>query len=175
MSGSAEAHTPGTTRIEVSFGVAALLIGTAVWLILTERDRAGGAAAAAAGVVSLWAGFASRRGPALVWVADSIVDRLYDGAILAAIAWQTRSSSPVVAAAALVAMAAGFLGAYIRAKGIALGYGVDESPVTRGLRYLFISLGLIAGWLAWTLWAAAIVSVVAVFVRTSQVAKEEQA
>jgi len=52
---------------------------------------------------------------------------------------------------------------------------VEESHVTRGLRYAFVSAGLLFGWLAWTVWAAAIVSVLAAAVRTGQVAREERA
>ena len=57
----------------------------------------------------------------------------------------------------------------------ALGYTVEESHVTRGIRYALVVAGLAFGWLDWTLWAAATTSFLAVAVRTSQVAKEERA
>ncbi len=47
--------------------------------------------------------------------------------------------------------------------------------MTRGIRYALIVTGLAFGWLAWTTWATCAISVLAVIVRTSQVAKEERA
>jgi hypothetical protein len=52
---------------------------------------------------------------------------------------------------------------------------VEESHVTRGLRYALLTAGLAIDGLAVALWAAAAVSLLAVLVRTSQVAKEERA
>ena len=63
----------------------------------------------------------------------------------------------------------------MRARGASLGYTVEESHVTRGIRYALIVAGLAFGWLAWTTWATCAISVLAVIVRTSQVAKEERA
>jgi hypothetical protein len=56
-----------------------------------------------------------------------------------------------------------------------LSYSVEESHITRGMRYALVCAGLAFGWLTWTLWVAAAMSVLAVVVRTSQVAREERA
>ena len=106
---------------------------------------------------------------------DSVVDRAFDGAIMAAIAWAYRASDPSVSAAALVALGTSYLATYIRARGASLGYGVDESVPTRALRYALVSVGLLTGGLAWTLWTLAAVMTLASIVRASQVAKEERA
>jgi hypothetical protein len=45
--------------------------------------------------------------------------------------------------------------------------------VARGVRYALIAAGLLFGWLDWTVWAAAGVSLLAAGVRTGQVAREE--
>ena len=79
------------------------------------------------------------------------------------------------AAGALVALCASFLSSYVRARGAALNYSTEESHIPRGLRYGLVSLGLVFGWLAWTVWAAAAVAVLAAAVRTGQVAREERA
>ena len=85
----------------------------------------------------------------------------------------TRLTDPSAAAAALIALAAGFLASYIRAKGGSLGYGIEESIVTPVLRYALFSVALLAG-AEWAIWAMAIVALLAAAVRTSQVAKEER-
>ena len=91
------------------------------------------------------------------------------------VAWVARDPAPTVAVGALVAMCASFLSAYVRARGASLSYSVEESHVTRGVRYALVSAGLLFGWLAWTVWAAAALSFLAAVVRTSQVAREERA
>jgi hypothetical protein len=79
-----------------------------------------------------------------------------------------------VAAASLVALSAGFLASYIRAKGGSLGYGVEESVVTPALRYGLVSLALLFGWTSWAIWVVAALMLLAAGVRASQVAKEER-
>jgi hypothetical protein len=79
-----------------------------------------------------------------------------------------------VAAAALVALAAGFVASYIRAKGGSLGYGIEESVVTPVLRYGLVSLALLMEWTVWAIWVVAGVMLLAAAIRASQVAKEER-
>jgi phosphatidylglycerophosphate synthase len=104
-----------------------------------------------------------------------LLDRAWDGTVLGPIAWVSFGSEPHVAAGAIVALGASFLSSYVRARGAALAYSVEESHVTRGLRYGLLSAGLGFGWLATTVWAAAVVSILAATVRTVQVAREERA
>ena len=80
-----------------------------------------------------------------------------------------------MAAGALVALAAGFLASYIRAKGGSLGYGIEEGVVTPIFRYGLLSIALVFGWTSWAIWVVAGVTVLAAVVRASQVAKEERA
>jgi len=104
-----------------------------------------------------------------------LFDRTWDGAILGALAWSWFGrGAPHVAAGALVALCASFLSSYVRARGAALGYSVEESHVTRGIRYALVSGSLIAGAVAWGVWLTAAVGVLATIVRTGQVAREER-
>lgn len=164
-----------------ALSAATLLMAAATWQLLSGGDRVvAGAAVAGAGAGLLLGGALAKRSPTAAWLrrwwfVDSTLDRVFDGALLGSIAWVTRDADPAISAGALVALGTGFLGSYVRARGAALGYGVEESPLTRALRYGLLAVGLLAGWLSWTVWAIAAVSIVAAVVRTSQVAKEERA
>jgi hypothetical protein len=152
------------------------LVGSAVALILDGRPELAGVAAALAGAAGIAAGrFADWNEDGLSKLFDPLLDRTFDGAILGAIAWSERNARPSVAAGALVALGAGFLSSYVRARGASLGYDVQESTVTRGLRYALVSAGLAFGSLAWAVWAVAVLAVLASLIRTMQVAKEELA
>ena len=168
---------PRTTSTRVALVAGAGLAVAAGGLVLTRHAHVSAACAAASGVCLLVGGHRANHGAgdALDRMLDELLDRCWDGLILTPIAWVSRGPSPHVAAGALVALGASFLSSYVRARGAALRYTVEESHVTRGIRYALISAGLAFGWLGWAIWVAAVVSILAVIVRTSQVAKEERA
>jgi CDP-diacylglycerol--glycerol-3-phosphate 3-phosphatidyltransferase len=158
------------------FAAAAIAVGSATWLLLGGRLAAGGAATSAAGALLVGMGVAGqRRGTRLPRVLASFADRAFDGCVLASIAWTSREVEPSAAAVALAALGAGFLAAYIRARGESLGYQVEESVVTRAIRYALVSVGLLAGWLTGSLSVLVAFTVLAALIRVSQVAKEERA
>lgn len=152
---------------------AGLLVLVATWLLLVREADAAGWVALVAGAVLVTGGVLLRARDRLGRVLLSFADRLFDGCVLGALAWVTRSSDPWLAAGALVALAAGFLASYIRARGGSLGYGIEEGVVTPAIRYGLISIGLIAGW-GWSVWAVAVLMLLASAVRASQVVKEER-
>jgi hypothetical protein len=149
-------------------------IGLAMLAVLEAETRAAGWAALAAGTCLVLAGVVLRPRDRRARLELSFADRAFDGCILAALVWVERTERPSVAVAALVALAAGFLASYIRAKGGSLGYGIEESVVTPVLRYGLVSLALLFGWLSWALWVVAGIMLLAAAVRASQVAKEER-
>lgn len=156
-------------------GAAALAIGLSAWAILDTRPRAGGAAALLAGCLLVIAGvLASRARDARARLLVSFADRGFDGAVLAAAAWASRADEPVAAAGALLALAAGFLASYIRARASALGYLVEEGAGTRVIRVGLVSAALLGGWTEWAFFAVAGWMLLVALVRTSQVAKEER-
>jgi hypothetical protein len=162
-------------------GASTLATAGATWWILARGPAAAaGIAVAAAGGGLLAGGALAKRSPEAAWLrrwwfVDSTLDRVFDGAVLGSIAWVARAAHPAISAGSLVALGAGFLASYVRARGAALGYGVEESPATRALRYGVLAMGLVTSGLAWAVWAVAAVSFVAALVRSSQVAKEERA
>jgi len=168
---------PGTAITRASLILGGAFTAAGVWLIVDGRERAGGLAAAAAAALLLAGGHRANHGAGgpLDRMLTELLDRSWDGATLGAIIWRWVSIEPAIALAAIVALCGSFLSSYVRARGAALGYSVEESHVTRGLRYGLISLGLVTGALAWAIWTAATVSVIATLVRTSQVAREERA
>jgi hypothetical protein len=171
-----ERQPPGTAITRSMLVVGAGFAAASGVLIVSLEPRPASVLALASAVLLLVGGHRANHGaggPADRML-DELLDRWWDGAILGTIAWTARSIRPSIALAALTALCLSFLSAYVRAKGASLAYSVEESHVTRGLRYGLVTGGLAFGWLAWTLWAAAAVSAVAVFVRTTQVAREER-
>ena len=168
---------PRTTATRVSFllGAAFAIAGGALVLAIRPHEAAGSAGVSA--VLLLIGGHRANHGAGvrLDRMLDELLDRLWDGVLLAPIAWAARDAAPHIAAGALVALCASFVSSYVRARGAALRYTIEESHVTRGIRYALIVAGLAFGWLGWSVWVAAGVSLAAALVRTSQVAKEERA
>lgn len=155
-------------------GLGAAGIVAAAWLLLERRQVAAGWAALGAGTCLVLGGLLLRPADRRVRVLLSFADRTFDGAVLGVLAWVLREEEPSTAAAALVALAAGFLASYIRAKGGSLGYGIEEGVVTPVLRYGLLSLALVFGWTRWAVWVVAGLVLLAAAVRASQVAKEER-
>jgi hypothetical protein len=176
VSVSVDAQVRGRVAFVLVAIAAAGAVGVATWQMLAGRPAGAGLGGLAAGAILL-AADPMMLGPGAILerTVASFVDRAYDGAILAAIAWAYRATDPWIAVGALVALGASFLASYVRARGSSLGYGVDESSITRGLRYGLIAAGLLVDGLGWALWSVALVMGLAALVRTSQVAKEERA
>jgi hypothetical protein len=162
------------TRAVLLTGV--VCTATSAALIVAERADAAAATAALSAGLLLLGGHRANHGDGTAFdrMLDALADRAWDGAILGAIAWTVHGVDPGISAAALIALCASFLSSYIRARGASLGYTVEESHVTRGVRYALVVYGLAFDALTWTLWTAAAISILAVIVRTTQVAKEEQ-
>lgn len=155
--------------------LAAGVAGTSVaaWMVLAgERAPAGWASAVACAGLTTAAVTSHRDATRFL---GAIAYRLFDGALLAAIAWSARSAAPRVSAAALLAIVGGFLAAYFAAKGRSLGYGIEASTVNRFLRTGLVAVGLLSGHLAPWIWALAILSLLTAAVRASQAFKEEMA
>jgi hypothetical protein len=152
---------------------AGIAIGLATWLLLVGEIAPAGFAALSAGAALVAGGVLLRPDDRLGRVALSFGDRLFDGCVLGSLAWVSRTEDAWLAAGALLALAAGFLASYIRARGGSLGYGIEEGVITPALRYGLIAAGLIGGW-RWTPWAVAILMLLASAVRASQVVKEER-
>src|SRR4051794_39958422 len=116
----------GRAVVPVLCGAATFAFGVSAWRILERDPDPAGWAALAAGAFLVAAGISLRPHDRTARVVLSFADRLFDGLLLSTFAWVTRTTDPSVAAAALVALAAGVLASYIRAKGGALGVGVEE-------------------------------------------------
>ena len=121
------------------------LVGVGTWLVIARHPRlAGVATAGAAAALVFGAVRAQRSADRLLWFLDSLGDRVFDGALLAAIAVAMRHSDHWVAGFALGALGVSFVAAYERAKGKALGYRVRDSLLIRAGRYVALAAGLLA-------------------------------
>jgi hypothetical protein len=170
----AQVRRRGTALAASIVGAVASVV--AALLVVDRRLVPAALAAAVAACGFLVGGVLSHGGHLLrERILDSFVDRLFDGAVLGAIVWIERLPAPGGAAAALVALSGSFLGSYVRARGNSLHYRVEESMVTRGIRYGFVVLALLLDLPAGVLWALAVFVLLAAFVRTSQVAKQDRA
>jgi hypothetical protein len=168
---------PGTAITRAVLIAGGLLACVAAWWIVAREPRLGAVAAGVSATLLLVGGHRANHGAGgpTDRMLDDLLDRAWDGAILGAIAWTERSASASVALAALAALCLSFLSSYVRARGASLSYSVEESHITRGVRYGLVTAGLAFGWLSWTLWLAAGLSALAALVRTTQVAREERA
>ncbi|MGZ4131467.1 MAG: hypothetical protein ACXVWF_00340 [Actinomycetota bacterium] len=168
---------PGTAITRASLLVGVSLAALAAGWIVADQQVRGGALAGLGATLLLFGGHRANHGEGgpVDRMLTELFDRAWDGFVLGAIVWATHDVQPHVAVGGLLALCASFLSSYVRARGAALGYSVEESHVARGIRYALVTAGLLFGWLDWTVWAAAGVSVLAVVVRTGQVAREDRA
>ena len=137
---------PGTALTRASSVVGLGLAVGAAFVILDGRLERGGVLAAASGAHRANHGL----GGPVDRMLTELFDRGWDACVLAPIVWTTYGTEPEIAVGALVAMCASFLSSYVRARGAALNYSIEESHVTRGVRYALVSAGLLFGWLATT-------------------------
>jgi hypothetical protein len=168
---------PGTALTRASSVVGMVLAVGAAFLILDGRLERAGVLAAVSGALLLLGGHRANHGLGgpVDRMLTELFDRGWDACVLAPIVWATYATDPEIAVGALVALCASFLSSYVRARGAALNYSIEESHVTRGVRYALVSAGLLFGWLAWTVWAVAALAVLAALVRSGQMAREERA
>jgi hypothetical protein len=168
---------PGTAVTRTTLIAGGILAAAAAWLVIARAPHPAALAAGGSGLLLLVGGHRANHGAGgpTDRMLDELLDRAWDACLFGAVAWVAREPAPRTAIGALVAMCASYLSAYVRARGAALAYSVEESHVTRGFRYALVVAGLAFGWLGLTVWIAAASSVLAVLVRTTQVAREERA
>jgi len=171
-----ERQPPGTAITRSVLLAGGALSVAAGWLIVAREPRQAAWAAGASGALLLVGGHRANHGAGgpTDRMLDDLLDRLWDGAILSTVAWVALDGDPTVAVAALAAVSLSFIAGYIRARGAALGYSVEERHVTRGARYVLVVAYLFFGW-TWTVWVVAAMSGLAAVVRAGQVAQEERA
>ena len=170
-----ERQPPGTALTRSMLVAGGALAGSAGLLVIAREPGAAAVCALGSAVLALSGGHRANHGAGgpTDRMLDELLDRCWDAAVLGSIAWVARGQDASTAVAALAALCLSFLSAYVRARGASLSYSVEESHVTRGVRYGLVSAGLAFGWLGWTLWAVAVLSALATVVRTTQVANEE--
>lgn len=155
--------------------LAVLAAGGAAALVLVGANTGAGLSVATMGVLVVAAGRRSRhaKAPRLLFV-DSSIERVVEGVVLGAIAWERLSVEPRTAVAALVALGSGYVAGYLKARAGALGFRLEESMLDRGVRSAAIAVGLLAGLVEPGLWTAAAWSVVTATTRALDVAGQRE-
>ena len=164
------AGTAGAVAGAVWFGTRGqLLAGALVVAAFALTDMLDGAMARARG-------HSTRFGAML----DSTMDRVADGAIFGAVAyWYATLDELPTLAAALLALVAGQLVSYVKARAQSVGIDCDVGLVERPERLVLVGLGAVAsglgvGWaLPAALWLLAILSLVTVVQRVVHVRRAE--
>jgi phosphatidylglycerophosphate synthase len=151
------------------------LLAAAAELILARHPRLAGVVAlpAAAGIVGLSVISRGQRSARLGFAAK-LMDRGFDGCILAPLAWVARTNSHRIAVLALVGLSVSFLASYERARGEALDYRGSERDEYQAVRMSLPAVGLLAGWVEATLWAFLILSASAAGVRAWNVIRQHR-
>ena len=142
-------------------------------MILTATPRWGGVAAAVAGLLLVASAMTSRDGVSRFL--DSVSYRVFDAAVLSAMAWALRDALPGASAAALLGLAGGCLAEYFCVRGRSLGYSIKAGTANRFIRCALVVLALSSGSPGGWLWTLAVFSLLTAVVRASQAFKEEMA
>ena len=155
----------------ISLVGAVIATGLATAILLSGGEARMAGWAAAAGCVFLTIASISSHTDMARFL-GAVAYRAFDALLLSSIAWVARGSDG--SAAALIALAGGFLAAYFAARGRALGYDIEASTINRFLRTGLVALALLdTGRTSFWLWALAVLSVATAVVRGSQAFKEE--
>ncbi len=132
-----ERQPPGTAITRASLVVGGASAAVAGVLIVDREPELAAACAAGSAVVLLIGGHRANHGAGgpTDRMLDELMDRWWDATVLGTIAWVARTADARIAIAALVALCLSALSSYVRARGASLSYSVEESHVTRGIRY----------------------------------------
>lgn len=164
--------TERPSRIISSAVAAGVVLTTAVTSVLlitgASWTRAGGAALVAT-LLLVWSAGLARRADPFAALLDAVAAFAFDAVVLASLAWALRFDDPMAAAAALIALIASVLSAYVVAKGRALGYPVRGGSIERTIRGGLVTAAIFLGGLALLLWATVAVAVVVGVVNATKV------
>jgi CDP-diacylglycerol--glycerol-3-phosphate 3-phosphatidyltransferase len=166
------AGTVGVVVAAVGFAARGqLLIATVLATLSALTDLIDGAMARARGTTSRFGAFL-----------DSTMDRVADGAIFASLAyWLATTGQHLAAVAALLALVAGQLVSYVRARAEGLGLTADVGLMERTERLVLVGIGgLLTGFglkqgLPVVLWVLAVLSLVTVGQRIVHVYRQARA
>jgi hypothetical protein len=148
--------------------------GAGALLLLGQRVAAGAAVVVSAALFSAadvrGAGSRERFGTA-------VAARVADGAVLGGLSWVAVPEDPLLAGAALAALGAAYLAAYVRSKAMGLGFRLDRLFPRDGLHFLLVGLGLLLGdvLLRAALWIAVGASLVSLGRDAGRVAEQPEA
>lgn len=156
--------------------IALALSLVAAWLIVTGLPAAGGLVFLVAGALDMLDGTLARLGRMDSRVGaflDSTLDRVSEGVVFTALAIVfAQHGRPVETAVTMLALLAGLLVSYARARAEALGATCTVGLATRGERVILLVLGLLTGLVVEALAAILVLSAITVVQRIRHTARE---
>ncbi|MGH2681732.1 MAG: hypothetical protein ACRDIX_00680 [Actinomycetota bacterium] len=155
--------------------LALTLVGAvpAAALLLAGEDRAAGAAAVAAGVALVAASTGAGGVPRFVLL-HAVAERLIEAVILGAIAWVALPEQPRLAGAAVLALGASYLAAYLRVRSEGLGFRVTVPVALRAAPPFLVALGLLVGTVEVALWAVVLLSALVVAMAIAELGRQRE-
>jgi hypothetical protein len=148
--------------------------GTAYLIVSRHRILAGFAALVSAVGLLAAVKLAEADGQSRSVFFHGVMDRVFDAAILAPLAWISRTSSLRITALALIGLGAANLASYERARGGALGYRTSDPFGYQAARVALLVAALLTGWVEAGLWAFVALTVAASAVRAWNVAVQDR-
>jgi hypothetical protein len=161
----------GTFLLLLAVAVAAS--SSAVALVLAGEGRVAGLALALSGGVLLASGVGTSLSPRLLLL-EAVTERALEAAVLGAIAWVGLPEMPRLTGAAVTAMGAAYLAAYLRVRGMGLGFRVTVPAAFRTGPLFLVALGLVAGKVEVALWAVVVLSVSVLAVEVAELARQRE-
>jgi hypothetical protein len=158
----------------VALVAGAVALGLSAWLILAGHRTLAGLASLAATAATAVLASEARSGRPRPAFAARVLDRAFEAALLAPIAWALRETNLRAAILAVIGLGASYLASYERARGTALGYREREGSGYRVGRWAILVLGLLTGWVEASLWTFVALTVAAGAVRAGNVARQER-
>ena len=150
--------------------------GGATALLLLDRPVAAAVAVAVCGgALAVAAARTIEARSARLRFAQAVTERVCDAVILGAVAWVWVEDDAAISAAALTALGLSYLGAYLRAKAVGLGFRMTDQWMEQYVHFGLVSAGLfLEPGLLVLLWLAAAIDLQAAIRVAIQVGRQRE-
>jgi hypothetical protein len=142
-------------------------------LVLAGEGRIAGLAVGLA-AWALVAAIGWARGSPRLLLLEAVAARAMEAAVIGALAWVALPEQARLATAAITALGASYLAAYLRVRSRGLGFHVTEPGVLRAAPSLLVALGLVAGIVEIALWSVVALSASTVVLEVVELGRQRE-